>query len=94
MDPFTDPRSRLIGPRVGPLRVWSMTIPPAAFFRVPLTQVYPMALPLPPSLSRNLSLALGWARTNLNIFGFVYFFFYCAGFFFAIGIVSYPNLLS
>lgn len=80
MDPFTDPRSRLIGPRVGPLRVWSMTIPPAAFVRVPLTQVYPMALPLPPFLPLNLSLALGWAWNNLNIFGFV-FFFYCAGYF-------------
>lgn len=66
---------------------------PRGFFRVPLTQVYPMALPLPPSLSRNLSLALGWARNNLNIFGFA-FFLLLRWVFFAIRIVSYPNLLS
>lgn len=45
---------------------------PRGFFRVPLTQVYPMALPLPPSLSLSCSM-MGRARNNLNIFGFVFF---------------------
>lgn len=67
---------------------------PPRLFRVPLTQVYPMALPLPPFLSLNLSLWLWDGLEIIWIFLVSFFSFIALGIFLRFLIVIFYHKVS